>query len=206
MAVRIAIDINDVIRDNLSQFITYYKKGRNSDFDIKREEINNFDLVAVFPFKGYEDYNKFKYEDYPYELFGRAEPMDKMLPYRLNDWMQNTMRDFDEGKIPEILFFSPFELGITIQSTYAFLAKIGSRVREIHFPINSYTMWDKCDIMVTANPNLLECVPEGKSAVKINAPYNKETTAEITFGSMIDMIQDKNETIIKLVNKYNDNG
>ena len=203
MALRIAIDINDVIRDNLSQFITYYKKGVNSDFDINKDGITSFDIMDSFPFESYDSLNKFRFEDFPYELYGRAEPMDKVLPYRLNDWIQNTMRDFDEECIPEILFFSPFEIGMTIQSTYAFLARTGCRVREIHFPINSYKMWEKCDIMITANPNLLSSVTEGNMPIKINAPYNKDIKVDITFNSLLDLIQDKDDTIIKLIENSN---
>lgn len=200
MLLRIAIDINDVIRDNLSQFITYYKKGIDNEFDIKREDVTSFELTDIFPFRDREAYNRFKYEDYPYELYGRAEVMDKLLPYKLNDWIQNTMRDFEEENIPEILFFSPMEIGITIQSTYAFLSKIGCRIREMHFPINSYTMWDRCDVMITANPNLLQNVPENKTIIKINAPYNKDIDIKLNFDSFIDLMQDENDTLIKIIN------
>lgn len=196
---KIAIDINDVIRDNLTQFINYYKKGINPEFEIKTEDITSFDLSLSFPFKSHEDYNKFRYEDYPYELYARANVMEKTLPYKLNDWLQNTMRDFDDDMIPDILFFSPLEIGLTIQSTFAFLAKIGCRIREMHFPIDSHTMWEKCDIMITANPNLLSDIPNGKTAIKINAPYNKDIESKISFNGLIDIIQDEKETLINLI-------
>ena len=109
------------------------------------------------------------------------------------------MRNFDEGKNPEILFFSPFELGLTIQATYSFLSKIGCRCREMVFPIDSNKMWDRCNIMITANPNLLKNVPEGKVAIKIKAPYNEDVECEYTFDSLIELIQDKDETINKLI-------
>lgn len=196
---RIAIDINDTLRDNLLQFKNCYKKWVDNEFDIDIKDIKDFDLMKSFPFGSKNDFNDFKYNSYAYELFSRAEVTDKMLPYRLNDWLQNDMRNFDEGKNPEILFFSPFELGLTIQATYSFLSKIGCRCREMVFPIDSSKMWDRCDIMITANPNLLKNVPEGKVAIKIKAPYNEDVECEYTFDSLIELIQDKDETINKLI-------
>lgn len=196
---RIAIDINDTLRDNLLQFKNCYKKWVDNEFDIDIKDIKDFDLMKSFPFGSKNDFNDFKYNSYAYELFARAEVTDKMLPYRLNDWLQNDMRNFDEGKNPEILFFSPFELGLTIQATYSFLSKIGCRCREMVFPIDSSKMWDRCDIMITANPNLLKNVPKGKVAIKIKAPYNEDVECEYTFDSLIELIQDKDETINKLI-------
>ena len=196
---RIAIDINDTLRDNLLQFKNCYKKWVDNEFDIDIKNIKDFDLMKSFPFESKNDFNDFKYNSYAYELFARAEVTDKMLPYRLNDWLQNDMRNFDEGKNPEILFFSPFELGLTIQATYSFLSKIGCRCREMVFPIDSNKMWDRCNIMITANPNLLKNVPEGKVAIKIKAPYNEDVECEYTFDSLIELIQDKDETINKLI-------
>lgn len=196
---RIAIDINDTLRDNLLQFKNCYKKWVDNEFDIDIKNIKDFDLMKSFPFESKNDFNDFKYNSYAYELFARAEVTDKMLPYRLNDWLQNDMRNFDEGKNPEILFFSPFELGLTIQATYSFLSKIGCRCREMVFPIDSNKMWDRCNIMITANPNLLKNVPEGKVAIKIKAPYNEDVECKYTFDSLIELIQDKDETINKLI-------
>lgn len=196
---KIAIDINDTLRDNLAQFIVCYKKAINPDCDIKVSDVKSFDLCDVFEFENRADFNNFRYNDYAYELYARAEPMDKMLPYRFSDWLQNTMRDFDEEDIPEIFLFSPFEIGLTIQATYAFLSKIGCRCREMLFPVDSHKVWDRCDIMITANPKLLSNVPEGKVAIKIKTPYNEDVECEYTFDSLMDLFQDENETISKLI-------
>jgi hypothetical protein len=198
--MRIAIDINDVIRDNLTQFKNCYNKFVDDDFDIKTEDIKSFDLSNVFPFSTKKEFNDFKYNDYAYELFARAEPMDKMLPYKFNDWLQNTMRDFDKEQTPEIFLFSPLEMGLTIQATYSFLSKIGCRCREMLFPIDSYKVWDKCDIMITANPNLLTNVPEGKIAIRIQSPYNMDgINCKYTFSSLMDVMNDKDETLNKMI-------
>lgn len=203
--MRIAIDINDVLRDYTRQFANMYKKVIDNSFDISYEEINDFNFLNIFPFldeDGNADmmlFNKFKYEDCSFEIYGRAEAMDRMLPADFNLWTQNTMRNFDDEKLPEIIIFSPFEMNLSIQSTLSFLARFGVRIREIHFPVDSVKMWDKCDIMITANPNLLNAKPDGKVSIKINAPYNTEAKGDYEFDSMLDVIHDENNTIINLI-------
>lgn len=207
--LRIAIDINDVIRDYTRQFSKYYNKVIDPSFEIDYDNINDFDLFNVFPFTdengnpNRQAYNKFKFEECAYELFGRADVMERTLPSQFNLWTQNTLRNFDEDKNPEILLVSPFEMNLSIQSTLSFLSRIGSRVREIYFPINSQTIWDKCDILITANPHLIEKTPENKVSIKINTPYNKEAKATYVFDSLCDVINDPNKTIIKLIEKEN---
>ena len=198
--MKIAIDINDVLRDFTTQFKNYYQKGIDPSFEIEDKDINSFDLYNVFPFKDRNAYNMFRYIDFAFELYGRAEAMDKMLPYRFNDWTQKTLKNLDNDKIPEIMLVSPFETGKSIQSTYSFLSKISSSVREVYFPIDSFTIWDKCDILITANPNLIENVPEGKIVVKIETSYNADVKSKYSFKSLMDVINDENETIIKILN------
>ena len=90
-------------------------------------------------------------------------------------------------------------MNLSIQSTLSFLARFGIRLREIHFPTDSLTMWDKCDIMITANPKLIQNKPEDKVCIKINAPYNKETKGTYEFNSMLEVIHDENNTLVKLI-------
>lgn len=195
----IAIDLNDVLRDYTGQFKKVYQKHIDNSFEIEDENITSSNLEEIFPFNNEEEYNKFVYIDYPYEIFGRAEAVDQMLPYRFNDWLQNTLRDVDADKIPNVMIVSPMEANLTIQASMAFLAKFPSRVREIYFPIDSSTVWDRCDILITANPLFLNNVPEDKIAIKINMPYNKDIECKYSFDKMMDVIQDKEDTIINLI-------
>lgn len=208
--MKIAIDINDVLRDYTRQFANMYKKVVDPSFDIKYEDIDDFNFLNIFPFydenKNIDNllYNRFKYEDCAFEIYGRAEAMDRMLPADFNLWTQNTMRNFDDDKLPEIILFSPFEMNLSIQSTLSFLARFGVRTRDISFPLDSTKMWDKCDVMITANPNLLECKPEGKISFKVNAPYNTEAKGDYEFNSMMDIIHDENNTLVNLIENTND--
>jgi hypothetical protein len=204
--MKIAIDINDVLRDYTRQFRLQYQKFIDPYFDISDEDINTLNFYEVFSFENEDAYKKFKYIDNAFEIFGRAEAVDKMLPYRFNDWVQNYMRDFDKEDMPEIMLVSPFEANMSIQATLLFLSTFGARVREIYFPVDSQTVWDRCDILITANPVYLENVPEGKFVIKINKPYNKETynggSGKLyEFNSMMEVINDKEEIIRKIIEK-----
>lgn len=199
--MKIAIDINDVLRDYSRQFRIRYNKSVDELFEIEDEDITTLDFYEIFPFENREAYNNFKYVDNAYEIYARAEAVDKMLPYAFNDWLQNTMRDFDEDDVPEIMLVSPFEANLTIQATLTFLSTFPSRVREIYFPVDSQTVWDRCDILITANPIYLENVPEGKHVIKINKPYNKGYETKYSFDSMLELIKDKDEIIRKIILK-----
>lgn len=200
----LAIDINDTIRDNLYQFRKMYQKCIDPSFEIEIEDINDYDLYNVFPFENRDCYNEFKYIDCPFELYARAECCDKTLAMRLTDWLNNTLRDFEEEIIPNIMYVSPMEMGLTIQSTLGFLNRIGSRVREYYFPTDSITIWDRCDILITANPRLIENCPENKTVIVITTPYNKDIKTKYRFNTLLDVINDKDETIIKLIEEGNE--
>lgn len=199
MGKKIAIDINDVIRDNISQFIQYYRKAEDNFCELTRDDVTSDKFDEIFEFESRDEYLTFKYTDYAYELYGRAETVEENISPKLNEWIQNALSDLDDEDIPEVMFVSPFEYALTIQATYAFLARIGTRVREIYFPKDSSTIWDRCDILITASPDLISNKPEGKVAIKIDAPYNKDIDADYTFEKMSDVINDENNTIINLL-------
>lgn len=201
----IAIDINEVIRDYLRAFAKQYGKVVDPYFDIEYDDINDFDLMNVFPFvdeEGYQNraaFNSFRFEDCAFEIYSRADLMERELPAHLNLWINGTLRNFDEEKNPDIILFSPFEMNLSIPSTLGFLARVGMRFRNIEFPIDSTKMWDKADIMITANPKLLGLTPEGKYSFKVNAPYNKDAKGTYEFDSLIEIIKDENKTIEKII-------
>lgn len=193
----LAIDINDVIRDNLYQFRYIYQKYIDNTFDIDLDTIDTYNIMDHYPFESKDELNQFKYIDYPFELYGRAKVCDKGLPYALNDYLEKTLRDLDE--IPHVILFSPFEIGLTIQSTFSFLSARTLRAREIYFPIDSMTIYDRADVVITAQPSLIENCPDNKTVIKINKPYNKDIDTKYSFDSMMDVINDPNQTVIKII-------
>lgn len=193
----LAIDINDVIRDNMFQFRYIYQKYVDSSFEIDLNDIDTYNMMDHYPFGDENELNQFKYIDYAFELYGRAEACDKRLPYALNDYLEKTLKDLDE--VPNVILFSPFEIGLTIQSTFSFLSARTIRAREIYFPIDSMTIYDRADVVITAQPSLIENCPEDKTVIKIVKPYNKEIETKYSFNSMMDVINDPNETLIKII-------
>lgn len=208
----IGIDINDVLRDFTGQFIRYYQRVIDPSFEIEYDDVTDYNFMNIFPFKdveGMDDinrYHRFLYEECAFELYGRADVMERRIPSDFNLWTQNTLRNFDEEKNPNVIIVSPFEMNLSIQATLSFLSRIGVRTREFYFPTDSSTIWDRCDLVATANPILLESKPEGKISVKINAPYNKDAEADYTFDSLCGLIHDEKKTIINLIegNDVND--
>ena len=73
MKTRIAIDLNDVIRDYTDNFIKNYLLNYNREFDTSDFSIWTNDMETLLPFKTRHAYENFVYEDYSYELYGKCD-------------------------------------------------------------------------------------------------------------------------------------
>ena len=186
--LRIAIDLNDVIRDYSRNFVKYFKKAINHGFNEEEVDFYTNDMKLLLPFDNDEQYRRFVYEDYPFELYSKCPPVDKNLPRDLNEWIDNDASCEDV----EIFIVSPMESDLTIQSSYSFLSKIGSRIREVYFPIDSATIWDRCDVLITANPRFFYNKKDNKKIVKIKKDYNKELKSDLEYDSLFSLIKDNN--------------
>ena len=195
--MKIGIDLNDVYRAYTSQFATYYKKEIDRTFDIENVDVWTNDLKQVFPFESSDKYFDFLYNELPAEIFGGGQPMEKGLAMRLNDWV-NEIEDLDE--VPELCILSTKEYGKSIGGSMMFIGKYATRIREVHMLLSEDDVWNKCDIIITANPNILNNIPENKIAIKIHASYNEEIESEITYESLMEFLND-GEIIEKLYNK-----
>ena len=165
----------------------------NHAFNEEEVDFYTNNMQQLLPFSSDEQYRRFVYEDYPFELYSKCPAVEQNLPRDLNEWLEFNLPENDV----EVMFVSPMECDLTIQSTYSFLAKIGSRVREVYFPIDSTTVWDKCDVLITANPRFFQNKIDGKQIVKINKPYNTENDADLVYDSLSDIIND-NDFLNKL--------
>lgn len=191
--MRIAIDLNDVIRDYSDNFIKIYLTQYNHEFDPTDLELWTNELQNVLPFKTDKAYQKFVYEDYAFELFGKCDVCSRGLATELKTWC-NKLRDLDIDEPIELMYVSPMEFGESINYSYFFISKLGLDIREVYFPVDSRTIWDKCDILITANPNLLNNKPEGKVSIKIKKDYNKESVADYEYKTLSDFISNENNT------------
>ena len=194
--MKLAIDLNDVIRDYSRNFVKYFKKGINHSINEEEIEFYTNDMEILLPFSSKEQYKRFVYEDYPFELYGKCPLVEKDLGRDLNKWIEFDLPDEEI----EVMFVSPMECDLTIQSTYSFLAKVGSRIREVYFPIDSSTVWDKCDVLITANPRFFNNKKDNKKIIKISKEYNKEYKGDLSYNSLTDIIKDK-EFINKITNE-----
>ncbi len=202
--MKLAIDINDVYRDFSYQFMQCYKRGVDDTCEITEEEITSANLDEVFQFDTRDEYLEFRYRDYAYEIYGRSECVDQFIRSNLNMWVETTLQNLDEENVPEIMMFSAFEYDTTIQATYAFLAANPLKIRELYMPIDSSDIFKKCDVLITANPELIANAPSDKIVIKIEKPYNADIYCKYSFKTMNDLINDENETVIKILSCKNE--
>lgn len=198
--MKIAIDLNDVVRDFSTNFLKYYCERYNHEFDLDDFEYWTNDMTALFPFASVNAYLNFTYSEYAYELFGKCNTCEPSLVSHFGNWAENIVPNMDLDEPVELMVVSPKEYGLSIGATLFFLSKIGCPVREIYFPNEAMTIWDKCDALVTANPELLNNKPEGKIGIKIKKEYNKGTKSEYEYSRFTDFLMDE-DVIKKMVEK-----
>lgn len=202
--MKIAIDLNDVIRGYTEKFIEQYNIEFDKNIDENFQPQTN-DYLMEFGFEDVDEYNQFLYFNKPFEIFGCSDVTARQLQFRFHTWIENDVRNvcdidgnYDE---PELMIVSTKEYSLTIQSTLYFMQKYAFRVREYYFPKDSSTIWDKCDILITANPDLLNIKPEGKISVKINKSYNKESASDYSYDSFLEFMNLGTSEIEKIINK-----
>lgn len=198
--MKIAIDLNDVLRDFTRQFAKYYKIGYDHSFEINEDDIWTNDVRVLFPFKSDKAFEQFAYENFAYDIYGACPTTTKKLSALFNNWMSNIVPDIDSEEPIEFMIVSPMEFNLSIPSTYFFISKFGARIREILLPVDSSEIWNKCDVLITANPQLLDTKPEGKVSVKIEAEYNKESNADLKYINMETFVLDE-KNIEKIIKK-----
>lgn len=190
--MKIAIEIDNIVRDNNSQALKYFRKECDSTYGDDENEIdlNCTDLLSKLPFPSNESRVVFKEVDYPYELFGCAKTTHKHLHVEVEDWL-------GEHEDDEIIYFSLGESDLMIQSTYFFLSK-GSRVRTVLFPKNAEEIWKYCDVAVTINEDVVNSKPENKKVIVIAKSDNKELqenkNTSLIYNNLISILKDSKFT------------
>ena len=188
----IGVELNHVVRNINKQIVKYYIKEKNLDIDLN--DINDRDdvLNTFAKFDSKYEKNNFLFIDYPYEIFGCASTMENKLAVKITNWLTDVSNIEDEDI--RIIFYSMNEEAITIQSTFFFLSKIGTRVRKVIFPKSIEEVWDECDVVITARDEFFEKeIPEGKKIVLINRPFNKDykDKAFLNYDNLSEIITDE---------------
>lgn len=206
--ITIAIELNHVIRNINKQLLKYYQKDYHpeldtDDIDEKKENV----LKKYIKFDSHRELNQFIYIDYPFEIFGAAKAMDKNLARDVTNWMEEmTNREDEEFRV---IYYSLNEEALTIQSSYFFLSKLGTRVREVVFPKSIDEMKYKCDVIISSDEKSIQWAKDNnKQSVKIETNYKDDTSdkerttvADFDYDSMEDVINDT-KFLDKLVDNF----
>lgn len=188
----IGIELNHVVRDINKQIVKYYSKAFDPSADIDEIDTTQDVFETYAKFNNKFDKNNFLYVDYPYEIFGCANVMEKGLSGKMTNWLRD-ISDIEEEDV-RLVFYSMNEDALTIQSSYFFLSKIGTRVRKVFFPKDIDEVWSECDVVITARDEFFEKdVPTDKKVVLINRPFNTDVKdkAFLNYDKLGDIIEDK---------------
>lgn len=188
--IRIAIELNGVIRNVNKQILKYYKKDFEPSLDI--DEVNeDEDPFKVAKFDSKKAINEFVYIDYPYEIFGCAKTMNKELPTDMTYWLSN-LSNFEDDDV-RVIIYSMDEESLAIQSTYFFLSRIGTRVREVLFPRSYEELKEHCDVVVTSSDRTVDSVKEDKYTILINNTVNGDCKEKVdkNYDSLNVMMKDE---------------
>ena len=190
--IRIGIELNDVIRNVNKQILKYYQKDIDPTLDL--DEVDEKDDVFKYAkFDSNRAKNEFIYIDYPYEIFGTAKTMTKELPVEITNWLTE-LTNYEDDNV-EIYFYSLNEESLTIQSTYFFLSKIGTRVRKIIFPRDLTDLTKDTDVIITANKKVVDFLTDYKNiySILINNKTNEECKEKTNanYESLSDVIKDE---------------
>ena len=202
--IRIGIELDNVLRNKNKQILKYYQRDFDPllDTEALEGEENLFDKYDFF--ESEKDKRKFLYIDYPYEIFGCAEPMSKNLATQLNNWMEDIKNDEKNKYIVGV--FGLMEEAIAMQSSYFFLSKCGFRVRMAYFPDEETELndlWDKFDVIITNNEDICKCKPNGKVSVLIGK-NKSDDISDFMFDSLSEGLSDVG-FLDKIVEKLKEN-
>ena len=185
--MKIGIELNGIIRDINQQIVDYYRKDFDKQFDVEKIDMDRVNFLPQIPFESKKVEDKFMYIDYPYEVFGCAGTMEMHLPNTLNTWHRNLPKKDD------ILLFSLMESGLSIQSTYFFLSKIGCKIREVFFPKKAKDIWEKCDVVITTNKQIVNSKPVNKKVILIrkNDNYKLGKKCDLVYDTLTELCRDE---------------
>jgi hypothetical protein len=189
--MRIAIEINGVLRDTLKKIQQEYEKWYiNNPFneeedDFKYEvfsDLNSLEITKHLKFKNEDELYDFLYKEHTMEIFGHAGSVEPSGLLEFNEFYLDMREEHD------ILIVSD-EIGKSKPASLFFISKFGCLVETVKFysesTINS--LWDSIDILLTANPNLLLNHPKNKIVIKFNTTYNENIEIEHNISSLKEL-------------------
>ena len=115
-------------------------------------------------------------------IFRQAGSVENGTFHVLNDIYYDLRDDND-------LILISDEIEKSKPATLFFLSKYGVLLEKILFfsKITQDTIWDEFDILITANPELIESKEEGKTIIKYLTDYNEDIESEYTIEKLEDL-------------------
>lgn len=187
--MRIAIEINGVLRDTLKKIQEVYEKwyieNPYKEDDEKGEifsDVTSLDIMKHLKFSNEDELYDFLYKEYTMEIFGHAGSVEYNGMKELNDFY------LDMREMYEILIVSD-EMGKSKPASLFYLSKFGCLVETVKFYSESTinNLWNSTDILLTANPNLLLNHPKDKKLIKYITNYNSDIESELQISSIKEL-------------------
>ena len=180
--MRIAIELNGVLRDTLKKIQQEYEKwylenpfkedNEKSEYELI-SDLTTLEILNHLKFKDEDELYSFLYKEHTMEIFGHAGSVETSSMMDFNEFYLDNRDNHD------ILIVSD-EIGKSKPASLFFISKFGCLVETVKYysesTINS--MWDSIDVLLTANPNLLLNYPKGKIVIKYETSYNKTIQVE----------------------------
>tara|TARA_R110002074_G_scaffold181413_2_gene345994 strand:+ start:41 stop:625 length:585 start_codon:yes stop_codon:yes gene_type:complete len=172
----VTVTINNVLRDIFSKFEEVYNKYHEVGVTSK---VETPDLLGYTHFEDADALYEFIYSESPMEIFGQAKELELNIISHLTKLYKEMPKDFRLRIVGD-------DIGRAKSSTLWFLAKYACSCDEIAF-YNSLTVddvWDKTDIVITADLDLIESKPKNKELIIVDRVYNKDLLSNLRIKSI----------------------
>lgn len=187
--------LDEVLRETLQTLIKVFDRyavGEAADYgDITEYDLNKFFKISP------DYYNKndstpntlgqFMHNETALVIFGTADPIELV---KNKEALHDYAFDFESDEDNKITLISN-QYGRSIGATYYFLGKCGFEIGSY----NNYTdlsgIWDDYDVIITANPTVLNTKPTGKVSLKINTPYNNKIKSDYDYNFLYEAFNDE---------------
>lgn len=206
MTKKIGIEVNGVLRNTLGKIRQTYEKFmiennseektfmldssgntesivENESFEYKLlENVDSLNLMSHFAFKSEDELYDFLYQEFAMQIFGHAESTEMHTFHTLNDVYIKYRNSND------FLILSD-EIGKSKPATLFFLSKFGCQLEKVKFysDTTKNSIWDEVDILITANPNLIDEHPSDKVIIKFKTDYNKKNKSKHEISSLSEL-------------------
>lgn len=196
--MRIGIEVNGVLRNTLKKIQEVYQKWYIDNPMVEEEESSKYEIISDvttldlknhMKFETDEEVFNFLYNEYTMEIFGHAGSSEYSSMNDLNE-LYLELRDRHD------IWILSDEIGKSKPATLFFLSKFGCLIENYKFysEVTLPSMWESIDVLITANPKLLENHPDNKTLIKYKTTYN----SHITTAHEVESLKDIKEKILQL--------